>query len=165
MDTPHAGVGIWIRVRHRFGPRTGEWLLAGHTVGWGYVLLAIPNLFTQPEMAGFKAIFGDEAILGWAMVFLGLLRFGGLIVNGARKDVTPVIRQVSAGIGCLIWVGISYCYASSAIMSAWLAIYPIFAVGEIINIHRAAHDQGETRYGNWLIFLLLHSSHSVLLSL
>jgi hypothetical protein len=147
MVSPHAGPAIWIRVRHRFGPRTGEWLLAGHTVAWGYVLMAAPNLFDQPAWAGFRAIFGDETILGWIMIFLGLLRFGGLVVNGARKDVTPAIRQVSAGIGCLIWVGISYCYASSAVMSTWLAIYPIFAVGEVINIHRAAHDQGETRYG------------------
>lgn len=146
-DTPHAGVGIWIRVRHRFGPRVGEWQLAVHTIGWGGVLLAVPDLFEQPAWAGFKAILIDQKILGWVMVFLGLLRLGGLAVNGARKDVTPAIRQISAGIGCLIWVGISYCYASSAVMSTWLAIYPVFAVGEIINIHRAAHDQGEARYG------------------
>jgi len=81
------------------------------------------------------------------MMMLGMMRIGGLIVNVARKHVTPVIRQVSAGIGCLIWVGITYCYASSNVMSTWLAIYPLFAVGELVNIHRAAHDQGETRNG------------------
>jgi hypothetical protein len=68
-----------------------------------------------------------------------------LTANGARKNVTPMIRQVSAGIGCLIWVGITYCYASSNVLSPWLAIHPIFAVGELVNIHRAAHDQGEIR--------------------
>jgi hypothetical protein len=125
----------------------GEWFLAGHTVLWGFVLIWVPGLFNQPAWAGFRGIFGDELVLGWTMMLLGVFRIGGLIVNGARKNVTPVIRQVSAGIGCLIWVGITYCYASSNVMSTWLAIYPLFAIGEIVNIHRAAHDQGETRYG------------------
>jgi hypothetical protein len=145
--TPYAGPGIWIRVKHRFGPRMMEWFMAFHTVLWGFVLVASDHLFDQPAWSGFRALFGSENALGWTMMFLGILRIAGLIVNGARKDVTPVIRQISAGIGCLIWVGITYCYASSNVMSTWLAIYPLFAVGELVNINRAAHDQGETRNG------------------
>lgn len=149
-DTSYIGPGIWIRIQHRFGPRMTEWFLAGHTVLWGAVLLASTDLFNQPAWVGFRAVFRNEDYLGWVMMLLGIMRIGGLIVNGARKHVTPVIRQVSAGIGCLIWVGITYCYASSNVMSTWLAIYPLFAVGEIVNIHRAAHDQGETRNGKTL---------------
>jgi hypothetical protein len=85
--------------------------------------------------------------LGWIMIFLGVLRIGGLIVNGARKDVTPHIRQASAGLGCIIWFFITYGFASSNVVSTWLAIYPLFAVGELVNIHRAARDQGEARNG------------------
>lgn len=144
---PYAGPGIWIRIQHRFGPRMMEWFMALHTVLWGAVLVASDRLFDQPAWSGFRAIFGSEGLLGSVMMFLGVTRIVGLIVNGARKDVTPVIRQISAGIGCLIWVGISYCYASSNVMSTWLAIYPLFAVGELVNINRAAHDQGETRNG------------------
>jgi hypothetical protein len=69
------------------------------------------------------------------------------VINGAKKDVTPQIRQISAGIGCLIWSGISYGFASSDVVSLWLAVYPLFAVGELVNIHRAARDQGESNYG------------------
>ncbi|MCJ8520761.1 hypothetical protein ABID21_003988 [Pseudorhizobium tarimense] len=36
-------------------------------------------------------------------------------------------------------------FASSDVVSMWLAIYPLFAFGELVNIHRAAHDQGEIR--------------------
>ena len=139
--------GVWIRIQHRFGPRMMEWFMAFHTIGWGYVLLLPDRLFDQPAWAGFRALFGDENILGWIMVSLGVARLIGLVINGARKDVTPLIRQTSAGIGCMIWAGITYCYASSSIVSTWLAIYPLFAVGELFNIHRAAHDQGETRHG------------------
>jgi len=101
-----------------------EWFLAGHPILWSFVHVSLPNLFDQPAWAGFRRIFGDETALGRVMMILGILRTAGLIVNGARKDVTPVIRQVSAGVGCHIWVGISYGYASSNVMSTWLAIYP-----------------------------------------
>lgn len=143
----YRGAGVWIRIQHRFGPRMTEWFMAFHTAMWGSVLLLPERTFDQPAWFGFRAIFRDEDLLGWCMVGLGLLRVIGLVINGARAHVTPLIRQVSAGIGCLIWVGITYGYASSNVLSTWLAIYPLFAVGELVNIHRAAHDQGETRHG------------------
>jgi hypothetical protein len=143
----YRGTGIRIRIQHRFGPRMMEWFMAFHTLMWGLVLLVADRIFDQPAWSGFRQIFQSEDFLGWIMVSLGLARIAGLIVNGARKNVTPLIRQVSAGIGCLIWVGITYCYASSNVLSTWLAIYPLFVVGELVNIHRAAHDQGETRNG------------------
>lgn len=139
--------GVWIRIQHRFGPRMMEWFMAFHTALWGLVLLLADRLFDQPAWSGFRQVFPSEEVLGSIMVALGIVRIGGLIVNGARKTVTPLIRQVSAGIGCLIWVGITYGYASSNVLSTWLAIYPLFAVGELVNIHRAAHDEGETRHG------------------
>jgi|SRR5690606_37845469 len=124
-----------------------EWFMAFHTAMFGVVLLITPDLFAQPAWAGFRDIFQSEAPLGWLMVVLGLARIGGLIVNGAKRHVTPLIRQVSAGIGCLIWFGIVYGFATSGVISTWLAIYPLFGIGELVNIHRAAHDQGETRHG------------------
>lgn len=146
-QSPHAGPGLWINISHRFGPRLMEWWMAFHTAMFGSVLLVSPDLFDQPAWSGFESIFHDEARLGWVMVLLGAVRIGGLIVNGARKHVTPMIRQVSAGIGCLIWFGIVYGFASSGVVSTWLAVYPLFGIGELVNIHRAAHDQGETRNG------------------
>lgn len=81
------------------------------------------------------------------MLLIGCLRIIGLVINGARERVTPQIRQLSAAIGCVIWSGISYGFASSDVASTWLAVYPLFALGELINIHRAARDQGEIRNG------------------
>lgn len=141
---PYVGPGIWIRIQHRFGPRMMEWFMAGHTALWGLVLLLPEQTFNQPAWSGFRVIFGDEVQLGWAMVCLGLMRVGGLIVNGARKNVTPWIRVASAGFGFLIFVGISTGYALSGVISTWLAVYPLFALGEIVNIYRAAHDAGES---------------------
>jgi hypothetical protein len=143
----YRGPGIWIRIQHRFGPRMMEWFMAGHMMMFGCVLLMPTQTFNQPAWKAFRDIFQSEEILGWTMFWVGILRIVGLIINGARKNVTPQIRQASAAIGCVIWAGITFGFYSSDVVSTWLAIYPLFAVGELVNIHRAAHDEGEIRNG------------------
>ncbi|RUT32660.1 hypothetical protein EMQ25_05805 [Arsenicitalea aurantiaca] len=138
------GPGLWIRIQHRFGPRMTEWILAVITALWGAVLLLPERTFDQPTWSGFRIIFGDETLLGFIMLALGFLRLGGLVVNGARKNVTPWIRVVSASLGFLLFVGITTGYALSGVVSTWLAIYPVFALVELMNIYRAAHDAGES---------------------
>lgn len=143
----YRGPGIWIRIQRRFGPRMMEWFMAAHMMLFGCVLLMPTQTFNQPAWRAFREIFYSEDILGWTMFWVGVLRIIGLIINGARKNVTPQIRQASAAIGCVIWAGITFGFYSSDVVSTWLAIYPLFAVGELVNIHRAAHDEGEIRNG------------------
>ncbi len=143
----YSGPALWIRIQHRFGPRMMEWFMAGHMLLFGLVLLMPTNTFNQPAWASFRDIFRSEEILGWVMFGVGILRIAGLIINGARKNVTPQIRQFSAAVGCIIWAGITFGFYSSNVVSTWLAIYPLFAIGELVNIHRAAHDEGEIRNG------------------
>lgn len=143
----YIGPGIWIRIQHRFGPRMMEWFMAAHMMLFGCILLLPPVTFNQPTWVTFRELFPSEDLLGWVMFWVGVLRIVGLIINGARKKVTPQIRQISAGFGCIIWSGISYGFFSSDVLSTWLAIYPLFALGELVNIHRAAHDEGEIRNG------------------
>lgn len=143
----YKGPGLWVRVSHRFGPRMTEWFMAGHMILFGTILLLPVAIFDQPAWAAFRSLFHSEDLLGWIMFWVGIIRIVGLIVNGAREKVTPQIRQISAGIGCIIWAGITYGFYSSDVVSTWLAIYPLFAIGELVNIHRAAHDEGEIRNG------------------
>ena len=149
---PDGYPGLWIRVRHRFGPRMPEWFMAAHMFMFGVVLLLPAQTFNQPAFAAFRFVpsvggLSPEEVMGWAMLLIGFVRVVGLIINGARKRVTPQIRQVSAGIGCMIWSGIAYGFFSSDVVSTWVAIYPLFAVSETVNIYRAAHDEGEVRNG------------------
>lgn len=142
---PQPSTGIWIRIRHRFGPRMTEWMLAAITALWGAVLLLPADTFDGPAYSFMRAIFfGREDLLGAIMLALGMIRIGGLIVNGARREVTPWIRMVSAAIGFLIFVGISTGFALSGSVSTWLAVYPVFAVIEAVNVFRASHDAGES---------------------
>lgn len=147
MSQGYFGPGLWIRIRHRFGPRMMEWFMAGHMIMFGWVLLLPSQTFNQPAFASFRNLVPSEDFLGRIMLLIGCLRIIGLVINGAREKVTPQIRQFSAGIGCVIWTGIAYGFASSDVVSTWLAIYPLFALGELVNIHRAARDQGEIRNG------------------
>lgn len=146
-DESFVGPGLWIRIQHRFGSRMMEWFYAGHMVLAGYVLLLPADTFTQPAFSAFRSVVPSENIMGWSILLVGFSRLIGLIVNGAKRDVTPQTRQISAAIGCLICAGISYGFASSDVVSLWLAVYPLFAVGELVNIHRAARDQGESNHG------------------
>lgn len=141
--SPLAQPALWVRIQHRFGPRMMEWFYSFHMLGWGYVLLKNDSLFSQQSWSAFQQLFGTEAFLGWSMAILGMLRILGLVINGSRKEVTPHIRQFSAAVGCLVWAGISFCYYQSGVLSTWLAIYPLFALGEGVNMYRAARDQGE----------------------
>lgn len=144
IRTGYLGPGIWIRIQHRFRTRMTEWMLAVITAVWGVVVLLPGEAFSQPDFAGFRDIFGNESVLGGGMVILGVSRILGLIVNGARKNVTPHIRMFSAACGCVIFFGICYCKALSGVAGDWLAIYPIFVVCELVNAYRAAHDVGES---------------------
>ena len=136
------GTGLWIRIRHRFGPRMTEWVVAVQMSLWGLVLLLPADTFDGEAWLLFRSVMSENA-WGALMLFFGLLRLGGLVVNGARKNVTPWIRIISAAFGFFVFVGISCCFALSGVVSTWIAIYPTIALVEIANMFRAAHDVGE----------------------
>lgn len=145
LERGYLGPGIWIRIQHRFRTRMTEWLLATIMVGLGLLHLLRGDLFIQPAYAGFRTFFGSDEYFGAGMLFLGALRIAGLIVNGARKNVTPHIRMVGAGFGALIFFVMCYCHWLSGIVSEWTVIYPLFVGTEFVNISRAARDVGESR--------------------
>ena len=140
--TPH--VGLWIQIKHRFGPRMTEWMIATIIFLWGFVLLLPAETFEEDNWTFFKSVMTENS-WGWTMMTLGAMRIGGLIVNGARKNVTPWIRVFSAGCGFIVWIGIIVAFALSGVVGTWLAVYPTIAVIELVNIYRAANDAGGSR--------------------
>ncbi len=140
----YVGMSVWVRVQHRFGPRLPEWMLATIAAGWGGVMLLPARTFDQPSYQGFRALFGSEEGLGALMLLVGLICIGGLIVNGARKRVTPWIRVSTAAVRFLVWIGLFAAHALGGIVGVWLVLYPVFAATELVNIYRAARDGGES---------------------
>jgi uncharacterized membrane protein HdeD (DUF308 family) len=135
-------MNIYVRIRTRFGTRVAEWMLAAVTALWGTVLLLPTDTYTTSPVFNFISHVISEPVLGAAMLFFGLLRIVGLFVNGARQDVTPWIRVVSASFGFLVWSLICFSFALSGVISTWAATYTVFAVTEVFNVYRAAHDAG-----------------------
>ena len=143
-DEPYLGPGVWIRIQHRFGPRMTEWMLATIAAGWGAIMLLPARTFDMPAYRGFRVIFGSEEGLGWVMLVVGIVCIAGLVINGARKRVTPWIRVTSAGVRWLIWIGIIAAHTISGVVGVWAVMYPVFAAIELVNIYRAARDGGES---------------------
>ena len=69
--TPH--VGVYIRIKHRFGARILEWFLAAVTTLWGMVLLLPAETFAGRGWIIFRAVAPEEA-WGILMFLLGLAR-------------------------------------------------------------------------------------------
>lgn len=138
-------VSVYVRIRARFGMRVAEWLLASVALVWGLSLF-IPGVYDSPTFAYIRHLMPATA-LGGTMAFFGALRLAGLFVNGARQDVTPWIRVAGAAFGFMAFVLISFSYALAGTVGPWIALYPIFAAFEVVNIVRAAHDAGEHRAG------------------
>lgn len=137
-------VSIYVRVRARFGTRVAEWLLALVMALWGVSLLLTNTYDTSPTF-GYMRHLIPENVLGWTMVGFGLLGLVGLFINGARQDVTPWIRVARAAVGFMLFTLISFSFTLAGTLGVWVAIYPVFAIFEVANVLRAAHDAGEYR--------------------
>lgn len=139
--TPPAHVGLRVQITRRFGPRMTEWMISFIMFMWGATLLLPAETFEGDNWVVFRAVM-SESSWGWTMMLLGFARIVGLIINGALKNVTPWIRVGSAGCAFIVWVGIIVAFSLSGVISTWIAIYPVIAVVELVNIYRAAHDAG-----------------------
>lgn len=140
-------MSLYVRIRTRFGYRIAEWAIAVQTALFGLVLLLPTSTYDTSTVFGFIRRLLPEEVLGGVMLFFGALRLIGLLINGARQDITPWIRVVSASVGVLVFLLLSFSFALSGVLSTWIAIYPIIAMVEILNVYRASHDAGEYRAG------------------
>jgi cytochrome b561 len=136
--------GLWISIQHRFGPRRLEWAMGLLTLTLGITKLYTDS-FSRPAWEVFRTVFIEERYLGMLMIAIAVVRLGGLIVNGARKHVTPRIRQITAGLTAFLWAGMCYCFWQSGVFSGWEGLYPFFFLFELDNIQQAARDQEHVR--------------------
>lgn len=128
-----------LRIQHKFRQRRTEWVAGVQCLLWGVVLLLPMETFASPAFRVFNQIM-PEIWWGAALMLIGSVRLGGLIVNGARRRVTPWLRLISALLGFGVFTAISLCFASSGLISTWIAAWPVAMVVELMNIHDTARD-------------------------
>lgn len=130
---------LLVRISHAFGERRSEWIAAAQCILLGLVLLAPTRTFDSPAFVVFQQL-ASENVWGAGLLLVGAVRLAGLIINGARRRVTPWIRLSGAWIGCGVFTTMSLCFASGGSVSTWIAAWPVAAVVEVINIYYTARD-------------------------
>jgi hypothetical protein len=128
-----------VRISHAFRQRRSEWIAAVQCVLFGFVLLAPAETFSGPSFVVFREIM-PEAVWGGVIASIGVVRLAGLIINGARRRITPWMRLGGAILGCGVFTLVSVCFALSGVLSVWLAAWPVLAVVEMLNIQDTARD-------------------------
>lgn len=119
--------------------RFGEWLLGGAMFSWGWMLLRESRLFDLPTMVGFASMM-PQITLGTILLALAGLRVAVLMINGAWKQ-NPHARLCLAIMCGLAWLFITGAVWRSGIGTPGMMMYPLFALGELYVVSRAA---GET---------------------
>ena len=128
-----------VRISHAFRQRRSEWVAAVQCVIFGFVLLAPVETFAGASFVVFHGIM-PETYWGGLIAVVGIVRLAGLIINGARRRITPWMRLGGAILGCGIFTMVSVCFALSGVLSVWLAAWPVLAVVEMMNIQDTARD-------------------------
>jgi hypothetical protein len=131
-------VSVLVAIRDRFSGRILEWYVAAQLLMWGLILLAPNDVFTPTS--AFSGFHIPEETLGLAMLAMGVIRIGALIINGAVPNVTPFFRIGGAFLGCGVWFYISMNLFASGYISTWIAAWPMACVAEFINLYRASQD-------------------------
>lgn len=137
-------LSVLVEIRDRFSGRILEWYVAVQLFGWGLILLAPSSGLSEPAAAAFAMVGLSESALGFAMLFIGVVRLAALIVNGAVPNVTPFVRIAGAFLGCGVWYFISLGLFTAALgqghFGTWVVAWPLACIAEFINIFRAAQD-------------------------
>jgi hypothetical protein len=125
---------------HKFRLRRSEWVAGAVCFICGFALLLPGDIFSNSNAYAFIRTVISEEMAGAAMLFAGALRLVGLVINGARRRVTPWMRLFGALLGAGIFTALSLGFAASGVLGLWLGTWPVYAVVEYFNIYDTSRD-------------------------
>lgn len=148
---PPAG-GVVIRIVHRAQTRLVEWLAGFQMMFMGLVLFHPSNTFSNsPNFQVFRETASEDT---WAvfLFLVGFVRVGGLLVNGARQDITPTIRALGAFVGFFVFFGMFFGFTATVLVNhsappIILAMLGPSAVAELAAIVYSVRDAKAYRDG------------------
>lgn len=142
--------GIIVRVAHRAQQRLVEWTASFQIMGYGILLLQNGDTFSNFNYILFRSI-AQEDTWGVAMFLIGSARVCGLIINGARQDITPWIRAIGAFVGFFVFLILSMSLIAPWLAgnppAAGLAMFVPAAVAELAAIYYSVQDAKAYRDG------------------
>lgn len=145
--------GIVLRVVHRAQQRFVEWLAGFQTMLLGLIFMHDGDTFATSRNFQFFQRIASEDKWAIALFLLGAIRVAGLIVNGARQDITPWIRAAGAFVGFMIFFGFTYGFALSWLSTngppaIGMAMFGPAAVAELAAIIYSVRDAKAYRNGH-----------------
>lgn len=143
--------GIVLRVAHRFQQRFVEWLAATQIMLAGVVLLDSADTFALSPTYSIFVQYASEDQWGLFLFGVGAMRLLGLLVNGARQDITPWIRAIGAVIGFFTFGFFNYAalttWWTTATPGLGLAIYGPAMIAEVASFYYSLRDAKAYRDG------------------
>lgn len=144
--------GIALRVAHRFQQRFVEWLAAVQIMLAGVVLLHVGDTFALSYTFQIFAKYASEDQWGLFLFGVGSIRLIGLIVNGARQDITPWIRAIGAVIGFFTFGFFNFAsilaWWATSIPGLGLALYGPSMIAEVASFYYSLRDAKAYKDGN-----------------
>lgn len=142
---------VVLRIRHKFRLRFVEWLGGFQLMGIGWVLMGPGDSLNNNPFHVMHEVMPEWV---WALMLfaLGLIRIGGLIINGSMEGVTSLIRTTGAFIGFNCFFMISFSMLVSTIVfgnhpPVGLAMFIPSCGAEIAAMICATHDARMYRNG------------------
>jgi hypothetical protein len=129
-----------VRFGHKVRLRRMEWLCGAVCFIAGFILLAPGAIFDNGPAYAFIRTLISEEVLGVITIFAGALRLAGLIINGARRRVTPWMRLFGAVLGAGIFTALSLGFLASGVIGLWMIGVPVYATVEYLNIWDTTRD-------------------------
>ena len=131
---------VLLHVGYKFRLRRTEWIAAAQCFIWGFILALPFATFDNGAAYRVLASWAPEWVFAVIMLIAGTLRLAGLVINGARRRVTPWMRLAGALIGCGLFTAISLGFAASGVVGTWIAAWPVVAVVEFFNNYDTTRD-------------------------
>jgi hypothetical protein len=131
---------VLVQYGHKQRLRRTEWVAGAVCFICGFVLLLPGGIFANSDAYSFIRATVSEEWVGAIMLLAGGLRLVGLVINGARRRVTPWMRLAGALIGAGIFTALALGFAASGVLGLWLGTWPVYAVVEYFNIYDTTRD-------------------------
>ena len=138
-ELPHEHAVV-LHYGYKFRLRRSEWIAGAVCFICGFALLMPTDIFANGNTYAFIRSIVSEEVAGTIMLFAGALRLAGLIINGARRRVTPWMRLLGALLGAGIFTALTLGFAASGVLGLWLGTWPVYAVVEYFNIYDTTRD-------------------------
>jgi len=130
---------IVVEMKKHFQLRALEWWSAAAMTSWGFMTLAIPDMFRQNPATQELLTLAPQHIWGLVAFLAGFVRICALFVNGLWYR-TPAVRWACSMISTFVWFWVCTAFLKSPVANVGVAVYAWAMVADMYSAFRSASD-------------------------